>query len=559
MTRKRAIKDLNSSYDAQYKVEDLEDANEPSEIESSWRQYLFLLITSNIIIWIIALAYLKIAPRLYTSQWTAILPSVASNTSVNLPGIGNTSTEQNSPYSDLSQDPRENYKLLASSEAVLQIAAKSLNLTVEEFGLPKIKNIENTTLMSFELEGQTPTQAQNKASALYRALESILNKLRARETIKQDEEFQNALSRTRAKLTLAQNRLSAFKLSSGIVSADQVGQLTASIENLRNQKAGILSQWKQTSAQLGQLSSTINISSGDAANAFALQADPQFQQNLKDYSEASSNLSILNSQYAPNHPVIANETAKRDAAKASLLQRSKALLGAELNLKNLERLNLKNAAATTESGAREDLFKQLITTQVTQKGLLDQARELDNQIALNENRLAVLAQKEAKLEELTRDVKISEAVFSSALAKLDIGKVNPLTAYPRIQLFTDPSLPQRPSSPKTLLALLGACVGSILVSAGIAFLWLKEKNNYQYESNEIYKTKSLLERNEGGSYVRLDTSNSNKFGLERNGTMFGNLGNYRSSKANQFPMFLMSHEYLPARNSNHDPRKNNEN
>ncbi|HEY9826112.1 MAG TPA: hypothetical protein V6D19_11730 [Stenomitos sp.] len=557
MTKNQELKDLYSVYNSPYKIEDLEDVNEPNERESSWRQYLFLLIASNIIIWITALAYLKISPRLYTSQWTAILPSVASNTSVNLPGIGNTSTEQNSPYSDLSQDPRENYKLLASSKAVLQMAAKSLNLSVEEFGLPKIKNIENTTLMSIELEGKTPTQAQNKANALYRALESVLNKLRARETIKQDEEFQSALARTRAKLSLAQNRLSAFKLSSGIVSGDQVGQLTASIENLRNQKAGILSQWKQTSAQLGQLSSTINISSRDAANAFALQADPQFQQNLKDYSEASSNLSILNSQYAPSHPVIANETAKRNAAQASLLQRSKTLLGQEINLKNLEHLNLRNGAASTESGAREDLFKQLITTQVTQKGLLDQARELDNQITLNENRLATLAQKEAKLEELTRDVKISEAVFSSALAKLDIGKVNPLTAYPRIQLFTDPSFPDRPSSPKTLFVLLGACVGSILVSTGIAFLWLKD-GKHQDDRNEVYRTKSLLERDEGGSYVQLDPSNTKKIGLKANGSTFANLGNYGASRTNQFPVFLMPYEHLSPKGSNPNLQNNNE-
>jgi uncharacterized protein involved in exopolysaccharide biosynthesis len=443
--------------------------------ENSWKYYLSLIIFSNIAIWAITLLLYNSAPRQYTSQWTAILPSTASSTNVNLPGIGNTSTQQTSPYSNMTEDPRENYKYLAESEPVVKAAASALKMDEKEFGKPQIEIIDNTTLMNFQMTGETPSQAQSKATALYRALELNLNKLRNREMIRQEEEFQNGLAGTREKLARAQKRLSAYKLASGVASGDQVTQLSSSVENLRSQRAGIVSQWRQTSAQLGQLSKTINLSTGQAANAFALQADQQFQQNLKDYSDASTNLSVLNSQLGSSHPQVLNERAKQEAARSALLSRSRALLGQSLSTGDLDRLSLRSGSGQGGSGAREDLFKQVVTTQVEQQGLARQVQELDTQIQQFEDRLSGLTQKQATLAELERDVKISEAVFSSTLAKLDINRIDPLSAYPRFQTFTEPSIPESPSSPNTLLVLVGASLGSILVTAGLILLWLREK------------------------------------------------------------------------------------
>jgi uncharacterized protein involved in exopolysaccharide biosynthesis len=76
------------------------------DVEESWKYYLAIIIFSNIAIWFITLLFLHRAPRLYTSQWTSILASTSSNTNVDLPGIGNTTSQQNSPYSDKIQDPR---------------------------------------------------------------------------------------------------------------------------------------------------------------------------------------------------------------------------------------------------------------------------------------------------------------------------------------------------------------------------------------------------------------------------------------------------------------------
>lgn len=459
------------------------------DVEGSWKYYLAIIIFSNIAIWFITLLFLHRAPRLYTSQWTSILASTSSNTNVDLPGIGNTTSQQNSPYSDKIQDPRENYKFLAESEFVLKTAASSLKMSMADFGQPRVKIIDNSTLLNFEITGNSPKEAKSKASALNRALEWNLNRLRKGEMRRQDEVFQQGLAKSREKLDFAQKRLLAYKLNSGLVVNEQVTQLSDSIENLRNQRAVVISQWRQASAQLSQLSKNINLSAKQAANAFLLQADTQLQQNLKDYSDASSSLNIISSQFGPIHPAVLNEKAKRDAARSALLARSKSLLGASISLQDLVHLNLKNSTATVGSAPREDLFKQVITTQVSQQGFVRQSQELEQQISQLEKRLAGLGQKASKLGELEREVKVSEAVFTSTLARLDIGKIDPLSAYPNIQTFAEPSLPETPSSPKTQFILFGATLSSILITTGLILLWRRDRRNSMNKVSELLPIK----------------------------------------------------------------------
>jgi hypothetical protein len=76
----------------------------------------------------------------YTSDSAINLPGEGSNANVNLPGIGQASYENSSPYgSSSSQDPRESYKFIAESEAVLKAAAAAINMSLKEFGKPRLR------------------------------------------------------------------------------------------------------------------------------------------------------------------------------------------------------------------------------------------------------------------------------------------------------------------------------------------------------------------------------------------------------------------------------------
>ena len=434
-----------------------------------WFPYLFIALLANAGIWVAAVAYLKLKAPTYTSSWAVNVPVSGSAARVSLPDIGQTSYDSSSPYSVSTQDPRQNYKFVAESDAVLKAAAAQLNISPEEFGKPKIKLGDSTSIVDFQVKGSTPEQARNKSFALYRALQARVNELRVQEFVQRDASFQSSLGASQKKLEIAQKRLSEYKAQSGLNSNDQLKALSDNIENLRKQRAEILAQQQQSNARMKQLTANLNLSEREAADAFALQTDQVFQQNLRNYSEASTNVVALSARFLPGHPSIVAEEAKRDAARVALFSRGQDLLGKPLDQAMLQKLNLSGG------GGRESLFQALIDAQAENRGLQSQAQETNQQITLLERRLSALSQKETTFEALKRDLQVAEAVFSSTLANLDITRSNAFGSYPLLQMIAEPNLSTAPTSPKKDVALAGAGAASLFVTTGILTLWLHQR------------------------------------------------------------------------------------
>ncbi|MDM9379593.1 hypothetical protein QUB80_02605 [Chlorogloeopsis sp. ULAP01] len=456
--------------------------------QGRWQNYLLLGIAANLALWVLALLYIKLTPPTYSSSSTINLPGGGSNASVNLPGIGQASYENSSPYTfSATQDPRENYKFIALSEPVLKSAAAQLNMSTQEFGEPRVKVVDNTTVMTIEFKGATPQEAQQKSIAFYKAFEDKLNEFRQQEVLKKEVGFQRALNSAQQKLQVSQQRLSNYKARSGLNSEAQISDLTSNIEQLRRQRAEIVAQQQQTTARFRQLSTNLKVSSEQASDAFSLQTDQIFQQNLKNYSDASAALVVLESKFLSDHPTVVAERAKRDAAQQALLARGQTLVGRPVSLESL--IKQLNVSSNSSNGTpREALYQELVTVQSEQKGLTAQAQTIDQQIAELENRLKNLAQQQTTLDALKRDLQVAEAVFSSTLTRLDIGKSNAFGSYPLIQMLQEPSLPGSPSQPNKTYAFLGAAVGSLFLTTGIVLLWLRDRKRRAFH-NELYYTR----------------------------------------------------------------------
>jgi uncharacterized protein involved in exopolysaccharide biosynthesis len=440
--------------------------------QGSWQLYLVLGLLVNAAIWGAALLYLKNKQPTYTSTLAVTLPGAGADVNVSVPNIGQASYENSSPYASSTQDPRANYQFIAQSEPVLLAAAAQLKMPPEKFGKPEIALLDTTTIMEFEFKGESPEEARNKGFALYKALQTQLNQLRAQEVTQRDVGFQSALSSAQRKLEIAQDRLSAYKARSGLSSNEQLRDLSVNIEQLRKQRAEILAEQQQASARLGQLSASLKLSAQQAADAFALQTDQVFQQNLKDYSEASGTVIVLEAKFSPEHPMLVAEKAKQNAAQEALLTRSQSLLGRPVSQAVLKQLNL---SSTNSDSARENLFQELVAVQAEQRSFQAQAQEIDRQILKLEGRLKSLAQQESTLDALKRDVQVAEAVFSSTVTRLDIGRSNAFGSYPLIQMVAEPSLSKTPSSPKKQYVLLGAALGSLFLTSAVVTLGLRKR------------------------------------------------------------------------------------
>lgn len=436
-----------------------------------WLKYLLIGGICNAAVWGLALTYLKKTPLTFTSEIVLHINSGSPFVSVNLPSIGQANSSSGTPFGTHS-DPRENYKLMASSGTVLSKAATALKIPKSEFGKPNIELINNTTLLLMEVDARTPEMAQKKALALYQALYDRLNILRSQEQQERNQAVQEALEDARRKLTEAQNRLSNYKLRSGFNSSDQIENLITNLGNLQTQLIDKIAQYRQLDASLQQLTTTLKISPQQAADVLVLQTDREFQKILEEYTEVTITLTSLLPNRGKNYPDVVQARRKQEATLQALLQRGEKLLEIPIEQLTLERLILDNSNGTGVK--RGELFVQLIEMNTQLKGLDSQIKTLKAEMDKLAAELSILTEKESIHDNLDRDLQIAQAVFASTLTKIDLSKGDPFASFPMIQVIEEPTLPEEASAPKPTLVLAGAVVGSLLVSTGLTLLWWRE-------------------------------------------------------------------------------------
>ncbi|MGF1540688.1 MAG: GumC family protein [Pleurocapsa sp.] len=436
-----------------------------------WLKYLLFAAICNGAVWGLAITYLKKTPLSFTSEMVIHLAGGSPGVSVNLPSIGQANTSSGTSFGAHS-DPRENYKLMATSGTVLTIAAESLEISESQFGKPKVELINNTTLLLLEVSGKEPKVAEKKAWALYQALYKRLNILRSQEQAERDKAVQEVLEDTRVKLTEAQNKVSSYKLQSGFSSSDQITNLIGNIGNLQAELINAIARYREINDSLQQLANTLRLSPQKAADALVLQTDQEFQKILVEYTDATTILTNLLPSRGVNYPDVVEARQKQQASLQALLQRGQKLLGIPVEQLSLERLILDNSNGSGVK--RGDLFVQLVKMNADLKGLEGQIAVLKEQIEDLKAKLNLFTEKESIHDNLDRDLQIAQAVFASTLTKIDLSKGDPFASFPMIQIIEEPTLPTEPSAPKPKLVMAGAFIGSLFVSAGLTLLWWRE-------------------------------------------------------------------------------------
>ncbi len=431
----------------------------------------------NTAIWVAAIAYLKLTPSTYTSTFTIFLPAASSSSSVNVSDTNAQVEGSNqSPYQTLIRvDPRQNYLFIANSQTVLSAAAAAVQMSVEDFGTPFVATNKSDTLMSFKIDGSSPAEAQRKAQALYKAfvqqIDSLREEMGAKEFKRQQDENQLMLKDAQGKLEAANQQLAIFKKQSPLRRSEQIGELSGSLESLRQEREMALASLQQTSSRLQQLATSLNISVEQASDIITLQADEIFLKQWADYSAASANLSSLLAQWRPGSPQIENAEAKLTTARFALQARASAVLGKQIGEETLQQFN---RSLNSSGGTRESLFQDVVTLQADQKGYAAKIKSLDEQIAQLDSQVKVLIQEQFKLNDLERNAKVADNYFTSTMAQLNLNKPEVATSYPVVQLIADPSVPTDSSGPDKKLPILGAFAGTLIVTSGLLLVsWEK--------------------------------------------------------------------------------------
>lgn len=429
------------------------------------RVYILTSLLALSLVWGPTLLFLQFKPPSYTSQWVLLLPDASAGHAVNLDSVGQASRSAMSPYANQVIDPRVNYKSIAMSAPVIEAAAASLDISPAAFGEPRVKLADQTSLMEFEIAASSAAAAQAKAQALQQAFEQELASLREDELARREGAATQSLQALSDKLMLTQKDIVRFQLQAGIVSLDQFRELAMSVETLRQELLRLEIARDGLVAQTQTLLGTLGVAAGDAGALLALQADPGFQQLLSQVAAADSGLTQVQARLGPNHFEVRRASATLAGLEQGLARRA-------------QQLGLQTTTATMEHWARSDaahgLVKELVSVQA-------ELAQVEGEIAAHQSHIQALsarvdagAEDAISLEDLQRKQQVAMAVFTTALAKLDLGRTDVYASYPLLQTLLPPTRPSNPDAMATTLAILAALAGSFMCLSALVLLWIRK-------------------------------------------------------------------------------------
>ena len=126
------------------------------------------------------------------------------------------------------------------------------------------------------------------------------------------------------------------------------------------------------------------------------------------------------------------------------------------------------------SKAREELLKQLVMGESEVDGKRRELAALEQTLTDEEQRLKELNGQAARLEDLKKDHLVAEAVFTSAVARLDTNRADVFASYPLVQILADPDLPMSKSQPLFIYAAAGGLAGTLFASAAWTLAWMRQ-------------------------------------------------------------------------------------
>ncbi len=418
------------------------------------------------LIWAMALAYYLFMPPLYKSKWTLILPAAKNGSSVSLESIGHTSSQPGQPFGSASLSPKVIYKEIAGSEQVRSSAADKLGISTKEFGRPRVKLIDETSLILFQMGGRTPKEAQSKANALMIAFNEQLDLLRRDELEKRATFERENLKVYRTKLNEMRKRIVEFQRSSGLLSTEQFSETSTSVELLRRKLVGRRADQQRLLSEQRALKSRIGLSPRMAAKALRLTSNPAFNRLASEYSKVSAELHHNRLRFGKNHPRIRISELQ---LKGALAQLAKVARGSSIE----NPIDLGKIVLIANSTQQSELLQSIVANEATLAGLNEELGALDRELLTLESRVAHMGKDAARLEALQKDRLVAEAVFTSAAARLNISLTDQFSSYPMVQALSKPSLPIDRSQPRLLYALAAGILGSLLIFLAWGAAWIR--------------------------------------------------------------------------------------
>lgn len=398
-------------------------------------KFIILCIRSLSIIFIFYAILYVFIPRRYTVRYLYILPGEKNTSSISLPEIGNADISYGSAgYARSTFDPRENYRSIFLSKPVIENAKKILN--VDYFPQPRIDLTPNSTLISVKVTSPSIEQSIRYANALNQSAISHISELRKSSISERRRPVDSIVQELSQRLNQAQENLAKFQETSKLQFEEQSKDLLEILTNLKSREIEISNEIKKYEGEIESLENMTSLNKNELKFAFLMRDDVIISEFMSQYSILIGKINANKHIFGKNHPIQKNLLNQSSALAESIIKRSEELLGVKLSIDTINNVFKANSTENVST----DIIVSLILKKSTLAGQKGVYNEILKQRQEYGNELNELIKLRPKLADLERDVALSEAVISSALANLEYSESNFYEGYPQIQIIEEPRL-----------------------------------------------------------------------------------------------------------------------
>lgn len=429
-------------------------------------RYACFLLLGLMAVWAPITAYLAYAPPKYSSEFAFILPGAGASSSISVADIGQASSYANSAYSSSAISPTATYKRLLDSGRVLSSAARVAGETEETFGRPRIKLVDQTSLILVTMTGPDPEVSQRRARALLDTFLAELNGLRTDELDRRNVASRSAIDGYKTAVSEIRARITQLQQTAGLTSTKQFDAMVENMETLAARVSDVEAKYRLAAGVTYALQNSLQIDTRSAALALKLYSDHEYKTLVDMMSNVASDMSLARAEYGPRHPTrIAAETDYRGAL-GRVYSRATFLTGVEPD-------QLGREIDLSANGERAELLSGFVEKVSERDGLASEHESLSRELDSSRARILSLVDTAAELDDLNRDYQVAEAVFASALARSDTTKSDIYASYPLAQVLEPASLPVAPSSPNQILAIAAGGGATFCLLIALFFGWIR--------------------------------------------------------------------------------------
>jgi uncharacterized protein involved in exopolysaccharide biosynthesis len=428
--------------------------------------HLRFAVVSILVLWLIVLSVINFLPRSYASKSTLIVPGATQAVNVSLDRIGQTTSSPASAYNTVALSPKVVYKEMLMSEEVRSEAAAALGLSLSQFGAPRIKLVDETALINIEIRGRNPRVIHVHHQALIAALQKRLDRLRADELEQRTAAVKENMKFYETNLADARNRITRLQETSGLQTEAQFNEVALTLIRRTQRLAELKADLERIETELENLTTRLGIDSKTSAVALKMVADPTLAKWITDYNEAVTLYRVDQKRLGAENPYLIHLQRRAETVKDALQVASSRFGISDPRI--IQVLMLIN-----QGSQQADLMKQQVSLEGAVTGRRAEIATVQVEVAELNRQHARLGRAASELEDLKKSQQVAEAVFSTAMARINTTKSDIYGSYPLIQTLAAPSLPDQPAGTQGLYGIAGGVLGTLLLALGWFLAWLR--------------------------------------------------------------------------------------